>query len=514
MFEPTTSNSPFSDFTQITNPISDPYDLPVDHFTSHSLLRSGYGDQYIQQYLTQIEKTQKFSKTLEKQDVLTGIERNLATFSVSSISSDPGNTINTAKPITVGSTPTSYTDSVGFFVDPNDYYRFSLSKTSQFFLQLTGISLFSNVDVQLLNSSGVQIAESKKWFDWDESLEATLNAGTYYIRVFPFYGSSNYKLTVSANVLPSNYNSISGYGLVNAAAAVGKALNQAPFADVPNLGGNNWGADLIKAPEVWNKGYTGRGITVAVVDTGVDYTHPDLAGNIWTNTREIAGNNRDDDNNGYVDDIYGWNFNGNNNNTMDVNGHGTHVAGTIAGIRNNIGVTGIAYNSKIMPVKALGDNGSGSYSAIAQGVRYAANNGAKVINLSLGGSVGSSELQAAIQYASSKGAIVVMAAGNSGGAKPAFPASYATNWGIAVGAVDRNKNFASFSNQAGGNPALAYVTAPGVSVYSTTPNNTYQTYRGTSMATPHVAGVVALMLSANPYLTELQIRDILTQTAA
>jgi len=313
-------------------------------------------------------------------------------------------------------------------------------------------------------------------------------------------------------VKTSNYNSTTGYGLINGASAVARAAGKSTFADVPNLGGNNWGADLVKAPEAWAKGYTGKGVVVAVIDTGVDYNHEDLRNNIWTNTKEIAGNGIDDDGNGYVDDVRGWNFVNNNNNTLDKNGHGTHVSGTIAGQRNDYGVTGIAYDAKIMPVKVLNDSGSGSYNAIANGIYYAANNGANVINLSLGGTFANRTLQNAIEYANNKGVVVVMAAGNSGGSQPNYPARYANNTGIAVGAVDRNNNLADFSNRSGTNQ-LAYVTAPGVDVYSTVPNNQYASYNGTSMATPHVAGVVALMLSANRSLTPAQVRQIITETA-
>jgi len=316
----------------------------------------------------------------------------------------------------------------------------------------------------------------------------------------------------SANSLP-NYSSINGYGLVNASAAVAKAIGLPTFAGIPDLGGNNWGADLIKAPEVWTKGYTGQGIVVAVLDSGVDYNHADLSSNIWTNTREIPDNGIDDDFNGYVDDFYGWNFVSNNNNTLDVYGHGTHVAGTIAAANNDFGVTGIAYNAKIMPVKVLGDDNKGTYSGFSQGIYYAVNNGAKVINLSLNGTVPDSGLEAAIQYAASMGVIVVMAVGNSAGLTPLYPAYYATNWGLAVGAVDSNKNLADFSNRAGSDFNMAYVTAPGVSVYSTLPNQTYGFYNGTSMAAPHVAGVAALILSANPSLTGSQVREIVAQTA-
>ncbi|BBD58789.1 peptidase S8/S53 [Nostoc sp. HK-01] len=337
----------------------------------------------------------------------------------------------------------------------------------------------------------------------------TENKSNSYLSSSSYYQTSNAKTSTATT---KNYSSTTGSGLVNAAAAVAKAAGKSTFADVPNSGGNNWGADLVNAPEAWNNGYTGKGVVVAVIDTGVDYNHDDLKNNIWTNTKEIAGNGIDDDGNGYIDDVRGWNFNDNNNNTLDKNGHGTHVSGTIAGEKNNYGVTGIAYNAKIMPVKVLNDSGSGSYSAIANGIYYAANNGANVINLSLGGSFSNKTLQNAIEYANRKGVVVVMAAGNDGSSQPNYPARYAKNTGIAVGAVDRNNNLANFSNRSGTNQ-LAYVTAPGVDVYSTVPNNQYASYSGTSMASPHVAGVVALMLSANRSLTPAQVRQIITDTA-
>ncbi|MBR8835705.1 MAG: peptidase S8 [Stigonema ocellatum SAG 48.90 = DSM 106950] len=319
----------------------------------------------------------------------------------------------------------------------------------------------------------------------------------------PIVYNWNPQLSVTSGSTSGSYNSTSGYGLVNAAAAVAKAAGQNTFADVPTLGGNNWAADLIKAPEVWAKGYTGKNVVVAVLDTGVDYTHPELKDNIWTNPNPGNGN-----------DIHGWNFVDNNNNVLDTSqiGHGTHVAGTIAGENNGLGVTGIAYDAKIMPVKVLDNSGSGSYTSIINGIHYAADHGANVINLSLGGSYPYSSLESAIKYASSKGVIVVMAAGNDSAAAPGYPARYAQNWGLAVGAVDQNKSMAYFSNQSGSNP-LAYVTAPGVNIYSTLPGNKYTTYSGTSMATPHVAGLVALMLSANHNLTDSQVRQIITGTA-
>jgi subtilisin len=331
---------------------------------------------------------------------------------------------------------------------------------------------------------------------------------TNTIRNYNHSSYSNNRETVSTQ----SYSSSTGYGLVDASTAVAKATGRDSFADVPDLGGNNWGDDMVKAPEAWAKGYTGEGIVVAVLDTGVDRNHEDLKNNIWKNTKEIEGNGKDDDGNGYTDDVYGWNFDSNSNETIDVAGHGTHVSGTIAAENNDKGATGVAYNSKIMAVKVLDDSGSGSYDSIAKGIYYAVDNGAKVINMSLGGGSNNQTMQEALQYASSKGTIVVMAAGNSGGSSPIYPARYAKETGIAVGAVEKNGSQASFSNRAG-NDQLTYVTAPGVSIYSTVPDNGYENYSGTSMATPHVAGVVALMLSANSNLSDSQVRQILADTS-
>ncbi|MDJ0509055.1 MAG: S8 family serine peptidase [Crocosphaera sp.] len=355
--------------------------------------------------------------------------------------------------------------------------------------------------------SGLAAGESRNESQYI-SFEQSLAPGNYYL--FASIAVASFNLNPSLD----SYSIKSGYGLINAAAAVAEAINQEPFADVPDLGGDSWGADLVKAPEVWNAGYTGEGVVVAVLDTGVDRNHNDLKDNIWKNTGEIAGNGIDDDENGFVDDVYGWNFASDHNDTLDVHSHGTHVAGTIAGIKNDFGVTGIAYDAQIMPVKVLGDDGSGSYEGVAQGIRYAADNGADVINMSLGGSYDSDAVRLAVEYAANKGVIVVSAAGNDSDTTTMghYPAAYATEWGLAVGAVDDNNNMAYFSNHVG-ETKLSYITAPGVDVLSTTPNNSYDSYSGTSMAAPHVAGVIALMLEANPYLTDAQVRQIVAATA-
>lgn len=384
--------------------------------------------------------------------------------------------------------------------------------------QTVSVNLTADFDtyLQLVNAATGEVIA----FDDDSGsglnsrLGFTVESGIdYLIRVTSFWtgATGDYTLATESVTLPEGYDLNYGYGLVDAAAAIGHALGRSPLLEVPDLGGNNWGLDLVNAPEAWAQGFTGEDTVVAVIDTGVDYTHVDLDDNLWVNSGEIAGNGIDDDGNGYVDDVRGWDFVEDDNNPMDLRGHGTHVAGTIAAENNGFGVTGVAYNAQIMPVRVLNENGSGFWSDVADGIIYAADNGADVINLSLGGGY-SSAIEAAVEYATALGSVVVMAAGNSGASQPTYPANFATDWGIAVGAVNSSNRMAWFSNQAGTTP-LDYVVAPGVSVLSTTPGNAYASYSGTSMAAPHVAGVAALLLSANPHLTSAQVESILTATA-
>jgi len=332
-----------------------------------------------------------------------------------------------------------------------------------------------------------------------------------------FVGTSTYDFTtISANIA---WNSTSGYGLLNVDSMLEKATGHV-ITDAPLYGGtNDWGLNDIQAPDAWNAGYTGKGIIVAVVDTGVDYQHSDLSNNIWKNTDEIVGNGIDDDKNGYVDDIYGYDFINKDGYALDDNGHGTHVSGIIAGLNNGTGVTGVAYEATIMPVKVLDASGSGSFTSVAQGVTYAVNNGADVINLSLGAYGSSStELSSAITYAINHGVIVCMASGNDYQTSPTYPAILAkTAGGIAVGAVNSSNVVAAFSNDAGTLVPYDFVVAPGVSIYSTYTGGQYAVMSGTSMATPFVSGAAALLLSAqNDFSTTwslVQLENLLTTTA-
>ncbi|SDJ82617.1 S8 family peptidase [Sediminibacillus albus] len=234
----------------------------------------------------------------------------------------------------------------------------------------------------------------------------------------------------------------------------------------------------------WDITRGSSGTEIAVLDTGVDYNHPDL------DSKTIRGYD-------FVDNDY---------TPMDLNGHGTHVAGTAAAETNNgAGIAGMAPNTRILAVRVLDANGSGSLNDIADGIRYAADNGAEVINLSLGCNCDTQTLENAVNYAWNQGSVVVAAAGNDGVSTTFEPASYHNV--IAVGAVDRNDRRASFSNYG----TWVDVTAPGVDIAATVPNNGYSYMSGTSMASPHVAGLAGLL--AGQGRNNSQIRQAIEQTA-
>ncbi|MCB8753135.1 S8 family serine peptidase [Planktothrix agardhii 1810] len=250
-----------------------------------------------------------------------------------------------------------------------------------------------------------------------------------------------------------------------------------------------------------------------MIDTGVDYDHPDLSANIWTNPGEIAGDGIDNDSNGYIDDVRGWDFAYNDNNPMDVHGHGTHVAGTIAGKGNNgVGVTGVAWNAKIMPLKFLNDSGSGSLSNAILAINYATAKGVKLTNNSWGGGGYTQALYDAINTAGQQGALFIAAAGNSSqntDTTPAYPASYDLANIISVASTTRTDGLSWFSNYGATTVDLG---APGSDIYSAWPNSTYNTISGTSMASPHVTGAAALLWSQNPTWTAQQVKNRLMST--
>lgn len=312
-----------------------------------------------------------------------------------------------------------------------------------------------------------------------------------------------------------------------------------------------WGMIDTQVKEAWQVSGTmgSEDVVVAVIDTGVDYTHEDLVYNMWRNTAEIPGNNIDDDGNGYVDDIVGWDFVSNDNLPFDLSvdpmqlifgggnpGHGTHCAGNVAARANNgKGIVGVAPNVKIMALRFLSEKGQGTIAGAIQSIKYAVDNGAQILSNSWGSEgddpndPNTQALKDAIQYAQDQNSLFVAAAGNGHqgvgydndtDAKPAYPASYDHDVIISVAALDSSDQLGSFSNWG---KRTVDMGAPGVVVYSTVPGNIYQdtifdkfgihvTWDGTSMATPHVAGAAALYLSKNPSADWRQIKDALMKS--
>ena len=273
------------------------------------------------------------------------------------------------------------------------------------------------------------------------------------------------------------------------------------------------GAD-INALRAWSATTGLKQVKIAVIDTGVDYTHPDLRANIWTNSKEIPGNGIDDDGNGYVDDVHGYDFSNNDGDPIDDHSHGTHCAGTIAAVHNNkVGVAGVMANASIIPVKFLSRSGSGSTVGAIKSVEYAIRVGAHVMSNSWGGGGKSIALLEAIQAAHKQGIIFVAAAGNNRGnndTRPMYPASYQVPNVISVAAHDIRGEKASFSNYG---LKTVHVAAPGVNILSTVLNGGYKSYSGTSMATPHVSGVVGLVLSAHGLRAAPSMRERLVKTS-
>jgi thermitase len=249
---------------------------------------------------------------------------------------------------------------------------------------------------------------------------------------------------------------------------------------------NQWHLPRISAPGAWDISQGSSSVSIAVIDSGVDPAHPDLAAKL----------------------IPGYNFLGGNTDTHDVYGHGTAVAGTAAALTDDgIGVAALAWNNSIMPLVVLNSSNSATYADIASAINYAADHGAKVINLSLGGTSSSSTLQSAVDYAWSKGAVIVAAAGNNSSSANFYPASLVHV--MAVAATDGNDNPASFSNFG----SWIAVAAPGTTIYTTNNGGGYGTWQGTSFSTPQVSALAALIFSRNGTLSNQQVVDLIKNNA-
>jgi PKD repeat protein len=284
----------------------------------------------------------------------------------------------------------------------------------------------------------------------------------------------------------------------------------------PGLDKNQWAPKKIEARAAWETMPTpgDPAIIIAVVDTGIDYRHSELVPNMWENPGEIPGNGLDDDNNGYVDDVQGWDFINGDADPLDDHSHGTHVAGIAAADDNDNpdGLVGICPDCNLMAVKVLAADGAGPLDKVANGITYAVDNGARVINLSLTGPFPASTLESAVNRAWDQGVVVVAAAGNDGAETLRYPAAYANV--MAVASTNADDHRSCYSNYSDG---YIDVAAPGEAIYSTLPKDesgkdAYGVYSGTSMAAPHVSGLAGLLFSQDLARTNAQVRDLIETT--
>ncbi len=299
------------------------------------------------------------------------------------------------------------------------------------------------------------------------------------------------------------------YAELNPVIAICAAPNDPAYS-------TQWSLKTIQASEAWDVCRGGDEVVVAIIDTGVDYDHRDLQGNLWVNEAELNGQGGvDDDGNGYVDDVRGWNFAYDTSDPDDDHGHGTHCAGIVAAVGNNgFDIAGLCWSVRIMALKILDAGGEGNAGDAVPAIYYAVANGADIISGSWGGEESSDALREAIQYASKHGVLVVVAAGNEGSDALYYPASYPEV--LAVAATDENDRRWYNSNYG----SWVDLAAPGSRIrslrrgVSSSAGGTSLTtlMSGTSMAAPHVSGTCALLLAANPSLTSDELREIVTTT--
>lgn len=289
-------------------------------------------------------------------------------------------------------------------------------------------------------------------------------------------------------------------------------LPDSPLAD-PRMG-ELYGMEKVQAAAAWKITRGSKKVIIADIDTGVDYNHPDLSNNLWRNKAEIPNNKIDDDNNGSVDDIIGYNYRDGVAMPYDDNSHGSHTFGTIAATGSNgVGVTGVMQVGSVMALRFLGGvDGSGTTEDAISCIDYATKNGASIMSNSWGGGGKSAALEDSIKRANEKGVLFVAAAGNESNnndSKATYPASYNVPNILVVAATDQNDSMASFSNFG---LKTVHVAAPGVKILSTFPKNTYSAISGTSMATPHVSGLAGLLKAAYPALNAPELKALIMES--
>lgn len=359
--------------------------------------------------------------------------------------------------------------------------------------------------------------------------------GVTIVKDFPYAGGSvlleiNGAPSAPAGQLPTGETKGSVYRRVNSIVMQLQQSGLVRYAEpdsvmqataIPNDPRYNelWGLDTIQAEQAIEQlaliNPQATDVIVGVIDTGVDYNHPDLAANMWINVGEVAGNGIDDDLNGYVDDVHGWDAANNDGDPMDDHFHGTHVAGTIGAVRdNNEGIAGVTPYVRLMALKFLNSAGSGTSSGAVELLNYVhlmkQDRGIdiRLTNNSWGGGGYTQSLRDAIAASNDYGVLFVAAAGNDGrnvDDQPSYPSSYALDNIISVAATDRNDELAYFSNYGSG----VDIAAPGVDILSSYPNGAYNAISGTSMAAPHVSGAISLLFSMDPSLSIVDAKDTL-----
>jgi subtilisin family serine protease len=291
-------------------------------------------------------------------------------------------------------------------------------------------------------------------------------------------------------------------------------IPQLQFSNNPSRIPENWGTEITQSSEAWDQGFEGQGIAVGVVDSGVDTNHNQINSAFLINDKEIPNNGLDDDQNGYVDDIYGYDFNAKSGDLKAITDHGTHVAGIILGRKSELtgSFIGVAPKAQLIGANFMGTDGGGSLGAAIQAIEYMATRGVRVINASWGGAPCVESLKLVIQNIESQGVLFVAASGNSGvdlDAYPEYPAAYQLNNQITVAASTITDRTAGFSNTSFN---LVHLVAPGAYIYSTLPNQSAGTMSGTSMAAPFVSGAAAVLFSVRPQATPQQVKQALLKS--
>jgi len=373
--------------------------------------------------------------------------------------------------------------------------RSFLSRKSKFGLQVKELMNLSIGNIVVFKTSDKSFNETLKRINLDPAVE---------------YAEPNYLYRAIGKSENKSADPKFGdlWGLINKG-------NNEPAGSRGNSSATGTAGSDINAVNAWKITKGSRAVKIAVIDTGVDYNHPDLKNNMWTNLAEKNGKpGVDDDGNGYVDDIHGYDFANNDGDPMDGNGHGTHCAGTIAAEHDNgVGIAGVMAEASIVGVKFLTDEGSGSTAAAIKAVDYATKINVDIMSNSWGGGGSSQALKESIERARDAGIVFTAAAGNSAtdnNTQPHYPSNYDVENVISVAAHNYNDELAYFSCYGS---KTVHVSAPGRNILSTTPNNSYDVFSGTSMATPHVSGVIGLYIAENGRTDLKTLRDNLMSSS-